>query len=201
MIGDAFTEAAEFFAQTVAQVRDGQWDDVGLGVWSVRDLVGHTSRAMLTVEMYAGNGATHADIPSAAAYYKAALSGADIHEQVAERGVAAGDDLGEDPAAAIREIADRVLALVATLPDDQICGTPFGNIRLADYFATRVLELVVHTLDLQAATGTATNPPREALAVTLHLLADLAVDSGHASALALAATGRGPLPGGFSVLG
>jgi hypothetical protein len=115
--------------------------------------------------------------------------------------VAAGDELGADPAATVRDTANRVLELLDTLPDNQIFGTPFGSIRLADYFESRILELVVHTLDTQAATGIEIDPPREAPSVTLHLLADLAVESGHGGALALAATGRGLLPDRFSILG
>ena len=40
----AYEQAAQFFADTVAKVGPNQWDDSALGVWSVRDLVGHTSR-------------------------------------------------------------------------------------------------------------------------------------------------------------
>jgi hypothetical protein len=78
MIKDAFIEPVEFFANTAAQVKSEQWDDEGLGVWSVRDLVGHTSPAVLTVEMYAGKDGANPDLPLATAYLNAALSGADI---------------------------------------------------------------------------------------------------------------------------
>jgi len=46
-----------------------------------------------------------------------------------------------------------------------------------------------------------TSPPRVALLSTLHLLADLAADSGFGGQLALLATGRGIIPDRFSVLG
>jgi len=42
--------------------------------------------------------------------------------------------------------------------------------------------------------------PETAAAVSLHLLADLAVRPGKAASLLLAATGRHALPTGFSVL-
>ena len=48
----AFEQAADFYLATVDRIRPDQWDQPGLGVWSVRDLVGHTSRAFLTVETY-----------------------------------------------------------------------------------------------------------------------------------------------------
>ena len=48
----AYVDAAALFVDTVGQVGPTQWEQSGLGVWTIRDLVGHTSRALLTVEMY-----------------------------------------------------------------------------------------------------------------------------------------------------
>ena len=47
----AFGDAAEWFVATAA-LADGRWTEPGLGEWDVRSLVGHTSRALLTVETY-----------------------------------------------------------------------------------------------------------------------------------------------------
>jgi len=47
----AFADAAGWFVRTAAIVGD-RWDRPGLGEWDVRSLVGHTSRALLTVETY-----------------------------------------------------------------------------------------------------------------------------------------------------
>ena len=66
---------------------------------------------------------------------------------------------------------------------------------------TTLSQLTVHTLDLANAIGADVEAPAEALSVTLHLLADLAVASGQGAALTLAATGRGLLPGRFSLMG
>ncbi len=101
----------------------------------------------------------------------------------------------------IRETADRVIKLLRDTPEDLTVSYEGKGIRFGDYIQTRVLELVVHTLDVAKAIGVSDEPPREALSQTLHLLADLAADSGHGGALALAATGRGILPDRFSVLG
>jgi hypothetical protein len=72
--------------------------------------------------------------------------------------------------------------------------------RLIDYLPTRVFELLIHTLDVAAVISLATTPPELATRVTSALLLDLALSSGKAAPLLLAATGRGPLPAGFSVL-
>ena len=47
----AFTDAAEWFVGTTALVGN-RWELPGLGAWDIRALVGHTSRALLTVETY-----------------------------------------------------------------------------------------------------------------------------------------------------
>ena len=46
-----------------------------------------------------------------------------------------------------------MLALVAATADDEPVNTFAGQITLIEYLATRVVELGVHTLDLQRATG------------------------------------------------
>ena len=198
---EAFEQAAQFFVDTVAKVRQDQWDDPALGVWNVRDLVGHTSRALLTAQEYADRPAEKRDIGSSAEYYHAALGVEGIDDQVAERGKLAGDRLGADPLGFVKNAIDRVRPVVDRMDGEALIDFNGKGIRYADYLPTRVLELTVHTLDLAHAIGVETDPPTEALSVTLHLLADLAVDSGHGGALALAATGRGRLPDRFSVLG
>ena len=66
----AFADAAEWFVTTAALV-DGRWDEPGLGEWDIRSLVGHTSRALLTVESYLQRPADQADVESTTAYYRA----------------------------------------------------------------------------------------------------------------------------------
>jgi hypothetical protein len=68
--------------------------------------------------------------------------------------------------------------------------------RLADYLPTRVVELGIHTLDLQRATGQPMALPASAAAVVLGTLAELA----DVPTLLMAMTGRQPLPDGFNVL-
>ena len=47
----ALADAAHWFVDTVTLVGD-RWEEPGLGEWDVSSLVGHTSRALLTVEAY-----------------------------------------------------------------------------------------------------------------------------------------------------
>ena len=194
----AFSEAAQWFVSTTALVED-RWSRTGLGEWDVRSLVGHTSRALLTVETYLSRPADAVQVASAAAYFEAAravAAGADV----TARGREAGEALGTDPAAAVAGIADRVLALVDACDGSELLTTIVGGMRLRDYLPTRTFELVVHTTDLTTALDVPPHVPVRPAAEALTLVARLSAANGSAGALLLAATGRQGLPSGFSVL-
>jgi hypothetical protein len=194
----AFTDAAQWFVRTAALVGD-RWDRPGLGEWDVRALVGHTSRSLLTVETYLARPAPAVEVASAGDYFRATrevAAGADV----AARGRDAGEALGTDPAAAVAEIAGRVLPLVDVRDGRELVTTIAGGMLLADYLPTRTFELVVHTADLATALGTPLDVPATAAAQALELVADLAVAAGRAGLLLLAATGRAGVPSDFSVL-
>lgn len=194
----AFAEAAEWFVATTALV-GSRWSEPGLGEWDVRSLVGHTSRALITVEEYLARPATAVETASAAEYFRTmrALGGGSA---IAERGRAAGRALGDDPAAAVADLAARVVPLVESRNGAELIVTAAGGMRLADYLPTRTFELVVHTTDLCAALGLAPGMPATAATQALRLVTDIAVADELAGLLLMATTGRSPLPPGFSVL-
>jgi len=194
-----YATAVGWFVELVARI-DGEWDAPALGVWSRRDLVGHTSRAMLTVETYLRDQPGQIEAASPVDYFVRTRAMLADPEAVAARGKAAGEALGDDPAAAVAETAARVLALVAAAGDEAYVETPVADMWLADYLPTRTFELAVHTADLATALGLPPHVPPTAAAEALHLVADLAVAGGRAGPLLLAATGRGPVPPDFSVL-
>jgi Mycothiol maleylpyruvate isomerase N-terminal domain len=194
----AYADAARWFVRTAALVAD-RWDRPGLGEWDVRALVGHTSRALLTVETYLARPALAADVASAADYFRATRTAA-AGAAVAARGRDAGAALGGDPAAAVAQIAARVLALIDTQDGTELVTTIAGGMRLGDYLPTRTFELAVHTADLATALGVPPDVPATAAMQALAIVADLAVTDGLAGPLLLAATGRPGLPAGFSVL-
>jgi uncharacterized protein (TIGR03083 family) len=187
-------EAASSFAALVEQVPDDAWQVPALGSWTVRDLVGHTSRALITVETYL---AKPADLPSLAgpvAYYLAAGAiGPAADAVVAERGRQAGRDLGPHPHDTIVALAERVVAEILAAPLGAVLSTPFGAITLRDYLPTRIFELTVHSLDLAAALQIQANLPDGALHTVSHLATDLALAKGLGPGLLLALTGRRPL--------
>lgn len=201
MTRHAFQQAAGFFLQAVEQIPEDCWDAPGLGVWTVRDLVGHTCRAITTVETYSAQPAGRVELARPVDYMMRAMETWAEPGAVAERGRRAGRELGEKPALTVRETAERVLARLDQMPDSAILGVPVGGMRLIDYLPTRVFELTIHTLDIAAAIGRDVEPPQSAMKMTLYLLADRALRLGQGPALALATTGRQPLPEGFTLLG
>ncbi len=195
----SFADAAEWFVRTTALV-GARWNEPGLGDWDVRALVGHTSRSFLTVETYVDRPAQVVDVASAADYFRATTAAA-ADAAVAARGREAGTALGADPAAAVTQIAARVLELVDTKDGTELVTTIVGGMRLADYLPTRTFELAVHTADLATALGvSADDVPATAAAQALRIVSDLAVAGDLAGTLLLAATGRPGPPSGFSVL-
>ena len=184
----AFSDAADWFIVTTALVGD-RWERPGLGEWDVRALVGHTSRSLLTVEAYLDRPAAAVEVASTADYYRATRAIA-AGPGVAERGREAGAALGTDPAAAVTQIRDRVLRLVAGHDGTELVTTIAGGMRLADYLPTRTFELAVHTADLATALSVPPHVPVTAAAQALDLVAQLAIAEGSAGPLLLAATGR-----------
>ena len=194
----AFAEAATWFVAVVAHVGD-RWAEPGLGEWDVRALVGHTSRALVTVETYLAQPAASIEVSSALAYYQATRAIA-AGPAVAQRGRDAGLALGADPVAAVTQLAARVLPLVAGLSGAELLTTIAGGMRIADYLPTRVFELVVHTADLATALGVPAEPPAGPAALALGLVTGLVIADRNAATVLLAATGRSGLPQGFTVL-
>ncbi|WP_239309848.1 MULTISPECIES: maleylpyruvate isomerase N-terminal domain-containing protein [unclassified Frankia] len=211
-----FEHAASAFVSLVTGISDDCWTAPALGEWSVRDLVGHTSRALSTVETYLGTPAgvvdagagAQTDRIDAVGYYLAVRSG-DLAVRigladpaaVTQRGRDAGAALGDDPSDAVTALANRVRELVRESPDDAVVMTALGAMRLADYLPTRTFELTVHTLDLARALDV---PPPASLGTaiggSLLLAAGIAAALPDAADILLLLTGRADLPAALSVV-
>ena len=193
-----FAAAAGWFADVVPYAVD-MLDQPGLGEWTVRDLVGHTTRSLITIEDYlTDKTGGDVDLDTAVAYYAVTR---DVDPAVvAERGRAASAALGDDPVGFVTGLVGRVPALVEAAPPDARLHTPFGSILLAEYVVTRTFELTVHTCDLLRALGRPADPPLDAARSALHLVAELTARNVHATDVLLALTGRSALPEGFSAL-
>ncbi|MBA2337644.1 MAG: maleylpyruvate isomerase N-terminal domain-containing protein, partial [Acidimicrobiia bacterium] len=134
-------------------------------------------------------------LEDAAAYVTRYLGARDddpggIDAAVAARGREESAALGEDPAALFAATFARVVARLYTVDPDTVIPTAWASIRIDDYLRTRVMELVLHGLDLAAALDVDWDPPAAALADTLLLLTEVAMRRGHGADLARLLAGR-----------
>ena len=197
-----FASAARAFARQVADISDDRWDGPGLGEWDLRSLVGHTSRSLITVSTYLQTTAEREDIATPEAYYvrvNPSVLGIDS-ASIVERGRQAGIDLGDDPAAAVDALVDRVLGELADVADPLIQVIGGLGIRLHSYLPTRTFELAVHGLDIASALGVPYALPADVLDDATTLAARIAVAGGHGQTVLLALTGRAELPPSFSAV-
>jgi uncharacterized protein (TIGR03083 family) len=199
---DAYRSAADTLVGVAGQVAAEQWEQPGLGGWTVRELTAHALRALTTVELYLGDGARadRYDIDRPDQYFARMLHGGDpdIHRAVLDRGRAAGAEL-TDPVPAVAAVVARVLGLVDATDDAAVVRTPAGTMRLIDYLDTRIVELVIHTLDLGRATGIALDLDPAALDIALGVL--VRVKPGTLERTLMVLTGREAFAPAFNVLG
>ena len=193
----AFEEAANDLLRTLEGVTSTQWDTPsGVGEWTVRELAAHAVRSFTTLQ-HAITDEPKVDrmVADAAEYYGTALSSPDVHAAVAKRGRDGGRDL-IDPVGQAAALVEQVSSVVASMADDEPVNTIVGQMTLTEYLATRVVEIGVHTLDLQRATDQFTELHPDSSAVILSVLVGMASPA----PLILALTGRQSLPSGYNVL-
>jgi hypothetical protein len=198
----AFESAARSFAGLVHRIPADGWDGPGLGEWDMRSLVGHASRSLITVSTYLETSAEHEDVATPQDYYAGIadyMSSTDA-EAITERGRQAGRDLGDDPAQAIDDLVESVLADLATAADPLVAVIGGLGIRLHTYLPTRTFELAVHSLDIARAAALSFDLPDIVLDEATVLAARIAVTTGRGSEVLMSLTGRRVLPPGFSVV-
>ncbi len=196
-----YFHSATAFHDLVTRIDDDQWDSVALGEWSLRSLVGHTTRAILTVESYLLlDDPGYPNVQNAEGYYARVYRDLTDPVAVAARGVEAGIWLGADPAQTIADALSRAMALVDAAPPERIVSIGGLGIELPEYLRTRTFELIVHSIDISRATGLPHGQSPDAIAATLELAAGIAAMRGDGELLLAALTGRGALPAGFSVV-
>ncbi|MGW0549219.1 sterol carrier family protein [Streptomyces altiplanensis] len=141
-----------------------------LGDWTVRELAAHVCMALGSVTRSleepepAGQEMALLDWP-----FATVTAAGRIDEDT--RALAAGAGPGE-----LGELYARTEAAVAAaLPgasDDRLVPMRFGAMRFGDFLVTRTVELIVHTDDLNDATGLGIPYDRQALAACTRVLAD-----------------------------
>ncbi|MBT2507348.1 maleylpyruvate isomerase family mycothiol-dependent enzyme [Streptomyces sp. ISL-98] len=138
-----------------------------LGDWTVRDLAAHIAMVMGTVSRYlAMPEPVRREVALLDWPFATVIAAGQVDEDT--RAIAASAEPGELFArtdAAIQE------ALPGT-SDERLVPSRFGGMRLGDFLVTRTVELIVHTDDLNDATGLGIPYDKHALAACTRLLAD-----------------------------
>ena len=186
-----FGEAGTAFVDVVSTLDVATLGDRATSEWTLRELVAHATRALLTVEttLAAPIDPDSRSLESAADYFAAAMSIPNVHAGIVQRGRDAALAVGDDPGRYAREALDRVLPLVATTALDRVVQHFAGHLRFDEYVATRVVELTLHTADVQLVTGADVAFPSDAAALTRDVLLDL-VDRIDPLTVACALSGR-----------
>lgn len=195
-----YLAALDAFAAQVARIAPSALDGPGLGDWDLRALLGHTSRAMVTVLTYFDQPAAAEDIASPEEYYVRVARLSIDPAEITERGRQAGAALGDDAVATVRDLAAQARAKVEATDPDTVITTIMGGMRARAYLPTRTFELVVHGLDIATASGIEPEFGPEVLAEATQLAARICVATGQAPTLLAALTGRITLPAGFSIV-
>lgn len=190
-----FASAAHAFADIVARVPGDCWDRPGLGVWTVRSVVGHTVSVLRDVVNALDRPADSEPITSAAAYYGLART---VDRSVYEHAVAAsttgavdeGVALGDAPADTVQRLVGQVLTTLEGRGDADLVTSAGGGMRLDVYLQTRTFELAIHTVDIAIAVRIDPEIPGDVLDEVCALAARLAVLTGDGVTVLRALTGR-----------
>lgn len=169
----AYRQAAHWWRSLVGGVEDHEWDQGGLGEWSVRELVAHTGRAFRTVADYlAGETKDPTEVATAAQYFRIVLAEQTPHAHIANRARAESRE-HEDWVIATDQLWAAAELALGRATGASTVHTFVGEMRLDQYLATRVVELVVHGTDLARAIDLPSPPPFEAAKVAVGVLVDL----------------------------
>lgn len=146
----AFAEECTAVDRTLATVTAEDWGRPGLGEWTIAELVVHLLNGATRIDAYLDLDPGEAAACDRVSYFQCDLEA--IAPAVAERArqEASSIDPGELPArfaGGWRASVDRA----AALPPEHVLATFRGPMRLDEYTATRVVEMVVHHMDLRMA--------------------------------------------------
>lgn len=170
-----FLEAGAAFVAVVEGLDTRRLDDPATSSWTLRELVAHATRGLLTVEttVAARVDASTRWLSSASAYFSTAMSAPQVHAGIVQRARDAAAAVGDEPGRYARAALAGVTPLVEATPLDREVQHLAGRLRFDEYLATRVVELTLHTADVQLASGQEVAFPEAASALTRDVLVPL----------------------------
>lgn len=171
---DALAREAASVGRFLSQLADDAWArPTRCAPMTILDLAAHTRRAWARLDDLLAAGPVDMEAEKDAATYFRAPAGVDRRAAsagVVERAQADAAAYGTGSALLVSWAdLDAVLARARTAPDVVYPGI-FGAIRLDEFIRTRIVELVIHHMDLRDALGLAPEPDPEALAAAADVL-------------------------------
>ncbi len=165
---DAFRAECSAVDATLADVPADAWTRPALGSWNLAELVAHLVRAVNRLTAYVDLPVEEAPPVERFAYFRDVASQA---PEVAARAVEEARKVDAETLPALFAESWRTDAeLAETLPADRLITTIRGPMRVNDYLATRLLEVVIHHIDVRAALDLPAAPTPEASQLTMELL-------------------------------
>ena len=198
----SFELAATGFQSVVGQIKVTQWELQGLGLWNIRDLVGHAARSLSLISDYLVSDSRElsTSLINVVEYFESARRQMDP-QAVEMRGRQAGIALGSNPKASVHTMVGAAIAAVRACDPNAVIETPLGAMRLDDYLPSRTFELCAHSLDISRALGIESVVDLAMpLTDSLHLVADLIARSNNAAEILMCLLGRSALAPGYSAL-
>ncbi len=169
---EAFAQECSAVNDTLAGVPDDAWNQPALGSWNLSQLVAHLTRGATRVTAYLPLPVEGEPAVDRTSYfrYDADAASPDIAQRAIDEAAAV------DPTTWVGRFAVAWRASVAAADDhgsDQIISTFMGPMRLDEYVATRVLEVVVHHIDIRVALDLPPVPTPDAARMTMAILEQL----------------------------
>lgn len=157
---------------TLVEIPTQAWGAPGLGSWTLAELVGHLVGGVGRISDYLGQPVSGPVAVDRVEYFR--YDAATEAPGVAARGVQQAAEIGTANLAAEfgvrwRRSADRA----AGVSPDTVLTTFRGPMRLDEYVATRVVEVVVHHMDVRAALDLPADSDPDAARLTMGVLEGL----------------------------
>lgn len=167
---DAFVREAGRIEDTLRQVDPADWSRPGLGEWNLHELVAHLIRQADLLAAYRDRPLS-GDRPAVdrTTYYRTA---AEMAAAVAQRAREGAEQIAPEALPdAFTDAWRRSVAAVTTA--DALIETTMGPMRTDDFAATRVVELVVHHMDIRRALDQPPSADATAARLTAAFLEDM----------------------------
>lgn len=145
------------------------WARPALGEWDLHRLSVHLTRGMGRIAAYLAQPAADEPEKDRVSYFR--YDADSVAPAVAARATKEAAELPPEEVAEAFAGAWRASVDAATgLPADRVMATPFGAMHLREYTATRVLEAVVHHMDVRRALDLPPDPDPDAAEMVAELL-------------------------------